>query len=419
MMEALKWEVAHPRRVQIPPVPTSFYFHSTPTLRFIYSLRYTDFEVKNLVKTRLSLAELTQELERQKANSKDIVAPTTQLKAVPDDGKGIVLQVPEPKAIETVTDVSLRSPIVKEHGLTNYAHQQLSQKTQIPWKYYERMKNAGAGQLLADNINRWLPDKDRRLIRILDGEVRAVLSDRYRPIDHYDLVWAFLDMAKKYGEHHNTEFQIQKADLSETHMYVRALLPTMTEILPGDTVQAMLLLRNSEVGAGRMGLSLGMWRLVCKNGQWREDVVKRIHLGSKLDEGVIEWSEKTLKLQDQALFSQLQDAMRQALDPVLWEKYVTEAQRAAGHELEPTAVEIVNNIAPKLKVSENEKKKLLDYFSSEIGQSGKTQWALANGVTAMARDIANDDPDRAVELEVIGGDLTTAIPEKVKKLVSA
>lgn len=373
--------------------------------------------MKKLVKTRLSLAELTQELERQKANSRDIVAPTTQLKAVPDNGKGVVLQVPEPMAIEAVTDVSLRNPS-NEYSLTNYAHQQLSQKTQIPWKYYERMKNVGAGQLLADNINRWLPDKDRRLIRILDGQVRAVLSDRYRPIDHYDLVWAFLDMAKQYGDEHNTPMEIQKADLSETHMYVRSLLPTMTEILPGDNVQAMLLLRNSEVGAGRMSLSLGMWRLVCSNGQWREDVVKRIHLGSRLSEGVIDWSEKTLKLQDQALFSQLQDAMRQALDPELWHKYVSEAQRAAGHELEPTAVEIVDNISPKLKISETEKNKLLDYFSSEIGQSGKTQWALANGVTAMARDIAADDPDRAVELEVIGGDLTTAVPEKVKKLIT-
>ena len=51
---------------------------------------------------------------------------------------------------------------------------------------------ADAPMLLADNANRWLKDKgeDRRLIRTLDGKARALLSDKYRPLENEDLAEA-------------------------------------------------------------------------------------------------------------------------------------------------------------------------------------------------------------------------------------
>ena len=45
-----------------------------------------------------------------------------------------------------------------------------------------------APEPLATNVNEWFHNKpERRMIRTLDGQARAFLSDRYRRLDNYDL----------------------------------------------------------------------------------------------------------------------------------------------------------------------------------------------------------------------------------------
>ena len=74
-----------------------------------------------------------------------------------------------------------------EYGVTGLARRQLADKLKIPFAYFERMRTEQP-QLLDRNVNTWLQsDGDRRMIRTLDGQVRAVLSDRYRRLDNFDL----------------------------------------------------------------------------------------------------------------------------------------------------------------------------------------------------------------------------------------
>ena len=63
-------------------------------------------------------------------------------------------------------------------SITDNAHSQISQRLNIPLKYYKRMHSL-APDLLATNVNTWFLEKpERRMIRILDGKARAYLSDR-------------------------------------------------------------------------------------------------------------------------------------------------------------------------------------------------------------------------------------------------
>lgn len=89
---------------------------------------------------RMDLISLVKELERQKANSLDLIVDSRTLKAVPDKQKGVRLAIPERD----------------EYPLTEWAHSQLAEKLQIPKRYYDRMKVAGKTWLLAENINAWL-----------------------------------------------------------------------------------------------------------------------------------------------------------------------------------------------------------------------------------------------------------------------
>lgn len=340
-----------------------------------------------------NLTQLVQELERQKRNSMDIVvrSDVIEAKAGPP-ANGLVL------AVDAGRDVAYQ-----EFPLTPYAHNQLAEKMGIPQRYYDRMLQTGNTELLADNINAWMNGKERRLLRILDGNVRAILSDRYRPIDNYDLTFALLDQLKK-GAAQGVQAEIFACDVSETRMYIKMKLPTMAEVIHNDRVQAMIMLTNSEVGAGRMAVALGMWRLVCLNGMWAEDIVQRVHLGSKLEEGLVEWSEGTIRKTDEALFAQVQDTIATAFEPQLWDGFVRKAGEAAQAKLEGNIVEIIDAVAPKYDITGDEKAKLLEMFAQEIATpAGKTQWGLANAVTRLARD--TEQADRQVELEVIGGEI--------------
>ncbi len=119
----------------------------------------------------MDLVSLVEELERQR-NSLDLIINSSTLKAVPDSD-----------------EIRLAIPEYGEFPLTDWAHGQLADKLGIPRRCYERTCEAGKCELLAENINAWLPIRERRLMRILDGRMRAFLSDRYRIMGNYDLVF--------------------------------------------------------------------------------------------------------------------------------------------------------------------------------------------------------------------------------------
>jgi hypothetical protein len=147
------------------------------------------------------------------------------------------------------------------HPLTQWAHGQLSDKVQIPQKYYGRMIEAKNFDLLAENVNAWLPTEDKRMIRILDGNIRAILSDRYRVLDNFDLVFLALDEFAKAGA------DVHKLNLTESHLFVKAVTPKLQgEIRPGDVIQGGLIIKNSEVGASRFAVEPFVLRLKCANG---------------------------------------------------------------------------------------------------------------------------------------------------------
>ena len=91
------------------------------------------------------------------------------------------------------------------------------------------------------------------MIRTLDGEVRAVLSDRYRRLDNFDLAENVLPILQRLEG-----TSLESVDLTETKMYLKAITPRVTfEVAPGDIVQAGVVITNSEVGCGTLTVLQG------------------------------------------------------------------------------------------------------------------------------------------------------------------
>ncbi len=117
--------------------------------------------------------------------------------------------------------------------------------------------------LLDRNVNTWLSDDaDRRMVRTLDGKVRAVLSERYRRLDNYDLAENVLPILQQLDG-----ARFESVELTETKMYLKVVTPRVTfEVAPGDVVQAGIVISNSEVGLGTLSVQPLVYRLVCRNG---------------------------------------------------------------------------------------------------------------------------------------------------------
>src|SRR5579864_1896755 len=116
------------------------------------------------MKTGRSVGDLAHEIVRQAQSKRDYIVDTGDLWATPashglsigfkDDGAGFKPLVVGPQA-----------------------HQHLSTQLGIPMPYYRKMQ-AETPELLADNVNTWMgKNPAKRMMRTLDGEARAFMSD--------------------------------------------------------------------------------------------------------------------------------------------------------------------------------------------------------------------------------------------------
>ena len=85
------------------------------------------------------------------------------------------------------------------------------------------------------------------MVRTLDGQARAFLSDRYRRLDNFDLASSVLPVLGEMGD----GIQIISAEMTETRMYIKVINKRLElEVQKGDVVQAGMVLSNSEVFCG-------------------------------------------------------------------------------------------------------------------------------------------------------------------------
>jgi hypothetical protein len=323
----------------------------------------------------MDLVDLVRELERQKKNSLDLIVESSTLKAVPDEKDGIRLAIPE----------------YGEFPLTEWAHGQLADKVGIPRRYYERMRNSGKSWLLAENVNAWLGERERRLIRILDGKIRAILSDRYRMMDNYDIVFLALDEFKR-----RETVEIYRIDLTETMLYLKAIDRTLAEsIREEDVVYGGIIIRNSEVGASALRIEPFILRRVCGNGLILQQSLKKIHLGRQtLEIGEIDWSDETRELEDRAIWSKVRDIIRATFDRQVFQSWIKKLRESTQVKIEKP-IEAVENIVGHLGLSEEQKQRLLMHFSEP------TKYGLINAVANLAGESKNIEEQ--VKLEEFAG----------------
>ena len=355
-------------------------------------------ETATIEKTTNPLVDLVALLRDQQKVKNDIVAKGAKITY--KDGK---IWVQEGKAGESFTGFTGYTP-------TSLCHDQIAAKLGIPKPYYEKMQ-VSYPELLAYNINSWLAkdEKIKYLLRTFKGGAeqemniaRAMLSDRFHILDNYDVLFTALDAIKEMG----VKVQITKAQVTDKRMYLHVICPEIEtqaeEFLKnylksndaaGNGIVSGLVITNSEVGLGTFEIRPRAVICKCNNGLiMKDESYKRVHLGARMEEGGINWSDKTRNKNFELVMSQTQDAVKTFLSKDYLGKMIERIADAHKISLDHP-FDAVQHICKELTISDADKSDILKYFL-EDGDS------KASGIfQAITRKAGTMNADEQYELE--------------------
>ena len=345
----------------------------------------------------MNLVELAQEIMRRANTKRDFVAETPDL---------------------VFGENALSVGTAGRFPLTDHAHGQVADRVGIPKRYYDRMR-ADAPALLADNVNHWFRETpERRMVRTLDGQARAFLSDRYHRIDNEQIADAVLPVLLENGGHG----AVVSCCVTEAKLYIQALFPRLEgEVKRGDPVQGGVIISNGEIGNGALDIRPMVYRLVCENGlisgQIAEDSrLRRNHVGRRVEigEDYSVYSDETLKADDRALALKIRDSIRALAQPRLFNRILAELRQATQQQPVSNPIAAVSELGKAYPVAQGERDSIL---TNLIRGGDYSKWGMANAITETAN--AHPSYDRAVELQAMGGRVLELKPTQWREIATA
>jgi hypothetical protein len=368
--------------------------------------------------------DLERVLKQQYSKKLDLVTPIINLRA-----EGGLIRIAGTGVFE---DALFRpTPIADGH---------FADKLKIPAVYMRRMREERI-DLYDLNFNGWVHGSDEpngdgfyppdprtvtcRLYQADPGEVgyfRAMLSDRPLLIDNLDVLTAALEGVKEAG----IRVTIPSCNLSETRMVVKVDAPDVAGAFPefmrgyrnpfgetshygalgdpvrghpgavvGQIISAGAVFTNSETGHGQFAVYPYLTCWACANGMPIEkDGLRRIHLGARLDEGIVTWSDDTQRKSLELVTAQTKDAIQTFLSPEYLNHAIAELTTKAGKPVTdaPKTIEVVTKT---LGFSDDVRAGVLDFF---IKGGQATAGGVMQAVTAYSQVV--ESPDLSWDLEL-------------------
>ncbi|MEU7174704.1 MULTISPECIES: DUF932 domain-containing protein [Micromonospora] len=371
-----------------------------------------------------NLTALAAALNDQRTRALDLVVPAREMTF--DTGALRLRDAPPVLTDDGVTDPNGR------YTPTGVGDEGIAEKLNIPIKYLRRLR-AEAPDLYDANVNGWLSrSTDSYLVRLLRGDaetvetrgvLRAFLSDRYRTIDNFDVLLAALQGIQRTCQ----TMPDFSADLTDRRMYVRVTHPGVAAYAPsllegyrspfdgrdvGDgwtpqrvaraaggegqaiaagaepIVFAGFVISNSETGGGAFSITPRLVVKVCNNGLTiTADALREVHIGGRLDTGVIRWSADTQRKSLDLVTAQTADAVATFLDTDYVKAKVAQLEEKAGTPVND-AQGVITTVSKKLGFTEAQQATILDHF---IRGGQVTAGGVLHAVTSAAQTLADGD----------------------------
>jgi hypothetical protein len=344
------------------------------------------------MKAGLSLTDFASKIDVQNKAKRDFIVSAPKIRSYANDGN---LELAFALKEQPLTDADYFAGKLARTG-----HDQMASFLNIPKTYYDRMLQPDNIDLLAKNTQWWLDKQsDRRMIRTLDGNVRGILSDRYRRLDNYDLMTAMLPMLMENAA------EIVTCEITEKKLYVKFITHHREgEVKKGDIVTLGGIISNSEIGFGALSIQPLILRKVCDNGLILNDLAyRKYHVGRKSQQETIDisFSDETNAAIDKAFWLQTKDVIKETVSQVTMDKALNLMKASMGLKIEnpQVAMELTTQ---KLGLNQDETTSVLTHL---INGGDLTSWGMCNAVTRAAQDV--ESFDRSVELETMASQLLT------------
>ena len=323
-----------------------------------------------------TLTDLAAEIERQNDNKRDYKSDTRQL------------------SLNSETASTMTVNGFGDFAVQPRTHRQIGTRLGIPAKYYDRLLSDHP-DMLANNVNSLFHrEPEVRMIRTLDGNARAFLSDKYLPLDNYDLAHATLPTLSEKN------LQLRSCEITDTRMYIKATLPSLqAEVRVGDVVAAGIWVSNSEIGAGSCEIAPFIERLTCLNGM-KAPVggLRRHHVGangSGNGEPAHEfYRDDTRKALDEAFWRQVRDTIDHVLTKEVFERVVDTMREGTEKKIDGDPVKTVEEVQKKYQYTDEERGGILRHL---IEGGDLSAYGLSQAITREAQDV--ESYDRASQLE--------------------
>jgi hypothetical protein len=246
-------------------------------------------------------------------------------------------------------------------SITRPCHNQVAERLEIPAKYYARMESE-TPRLLTENVNTWLREKPKEVfIRGLGDSVRAFLSERYRVIDHLDMLYCALNELQAH------EAEIEDCYLSETEMNLKVKSHSLRDFVRHreDLIIGGLLLTNSETGHHALRVEPRMFRVKCTNGMVIEEFLTRqVHLGNGEDQF------------DEVVYLSIRRSIRE-----LFGRFgeIIQTLRETAEIKVKNPQKVINNLVEHYRLSEEQKGNILMAFGADpvADQFGNERFILS------------------------------------------
>ncbi len=313
----------------------------------------------------------------------DVIAPTRAL--------AFAAQAPERNRVQVIVGDAMLSP-------SDYAIGQLAGRAGVPTQYLREMMTGEGWQrelatrILTDHFGNG--KAERVLTRAVNGQLRGVLSDRFRRIDSRPLVDALATVAQGFGA------VPVDGVVTETRCALKLLMPQIVEPVPGEYMVYGGEWSNSDYGNGTHSFRSFALRVVCLNGMTRENLLREIHLGGRLSENV-SYSDRTHRLDTATSVSALRDVLRGALSPAGIES-ISEGVRAL-HAKKMSGAQLMTATKSAGKAAQKAISEAFESLDVINLPAGETAWRASNAVSWVARH--TEDAEARLDLERLAGSI--------------
>lgn len=212
------------------------------------------------------------------------------------------------------------------------------------------------------------------------------------------------------------EARFVSTQITDDFMYIKVVNPRLqADVVPGDVVQAGVIISNSETGLGSVTIQPLIYRLVCSNGMVINDAkTRRNHVGraATSEEDFSIYSSETLLADDHAFVLKIKDTVRAAISEARFAQVVSRMRESTEAMLDTKQLPAIVKLASSsFGITEDESNGVLEHL---ITGGDFSLYGLANAVTRFSQDV--ESYDRATKLEEIGYSVMTMSPALFRQM---